>query len=273
MANRIIPTETKVNAMNQCLVLQNVEPVAKELGVASNSIRNWFATKVLPGLPEALAKEHPGPKPKVTPRPTRPALSVSQGKRAALSMEVEERPDHCPQDCFACPYCQSSRVWKNGRYWVINWLAFLTMRWFSQKRVAIQRHHCGTCGRELDSLQRKRLAQARRQGWQFFKQLAAFSKFKLGLSNRRTALLAAFAFGRAISATFVSDVTRAIGQKAQATLKRIAHCRQKVARILMGDETFPRICLLYTSHSACQMLGLARGFPLNMGVAERQKPT
>jgi len=103
--------------------------------------------------------------------------------------------------------------------------------------------------------------------------LAAFSKFKLGLSNRRTALLAAFAFGRAISATFVSDVTRAIGQKAQATLKRIANCRQKVARILMGDETFPRICLLYTSHSACQMLGLARGFPLNMGVAERQKPT
>ena len=132
MANRIIPTATKVNAMNQCLVLQNVEPVAKELGVASNSIRNWFATKALPGLPEALAKEHPGPKPKVTPRPTRPALqspdalsgSVSQGKRAALSMEVEERPDHCPQDCFACPYCQSSRVWKNGRYWVINWLDF-----------------------------------------------------------------------------------------------------------------------------------------------------
>jgi len=139
--------------MNRCLVLQNVEPVAKELGVASNSIRNWFATKALPGLPEALAKEHPGPKPKVTPRPTRPALqspdalsgSVSQGKRAALSMEVEERPDHCPQDCFACPYCQSSRVWKNGRYWVINWLAFLTMRWFSQKRVAIQQMFSGYC--------------------------------------------------------------------------------------------------------------------------------
>jgi hypothetical protein len=250
VANRIIPTATKVNAMNQCLVLQNVEPVAKELGVASNSIRNWFATKVLPGLPEALAKEHPGPKPKVTPRPTRPALSVSKGKRAALSMEVEERPDHCP-------YCQSSRVWRNGRYWVINWLAFLTMRWFSQKRVAIQRHHCGTCGRELDSLQRQRLAQARRQGWQFFKQLAAFSKFKLGLSNRRTALLAAFAFGRAISATFVSDVTRAIGQKAQATLKRIANCRQKVAQVLMGDETFPRILDWQSLRAKGHSLGVA----------------
>ena len=101
MANRIIPTETKVNVMNQCLTLQNIELVAKESGVAPNSIRNWFATKVLPGLPEALAKENPGPKPNaVSTRPALPALagrpgSVSKGKRAALSAEVEERPDHC----------------------------------------------------------------------------------------------------------------------------------------------------------------------------------
>jgi len=256
VANRIIPTETKVNVMNQCLTLQNIELVAKESGVAPNSIRNWFATKVLPGLPEALAKENPGPKPNaVSTRPALPALagrpgSVSKGKRAALSAEVEERPDHCP-------YCQSSRVWKNGRYWVINWLAFLSVRWFSQKRVAIQRHHCGTCGREIGSLQRQRLAQARRQGWQFFKQLAAFSKFKLGLSNRRTALLAAFAFGRAVSATFVSDVTRAVGQKAQAMLQRIANCRQKAARILMGDETFPRILDWQSLRAKGHSLGVA----------------
>ena len=32
-----------------------------------------------------------------------------------------------------------------------------------------------------------------------------------------------------------------MGQKAQATLKRLANCRQKVAQVLMGDETFPRI--------------------------------
>jgi len=181
VANRIIPIETKVNAMNRCLVLQNVEAVAKELGVAPNSICNWFVDKVLPSLPEALAKEHPGPKPKETPRPIRPALSVSKGKCVALRKEVEERPDRCPQDCFACPHCQSSRVWKNGRYRVINWLAFLSVRWFSQKRVAIQRLRCGACGREIDTRQRQSLAQARRQGWRFFKQLAAFSKFKLGL--------------------------------------------------------------------------------------------
>jgi hypothetical protein len=232
--------------MNQCLVLQNVEAAAKESGVSPNSIRNWFATKVLPGLPEALAKENPGPKPQAASRPVRPA----QGKCAVLSAEVGERPDHCP-------HCQSSRVWKNGQYWVINWLAFLTVRWFSQKRVAIQRHHCGTCGREMDSLQRQSLAQARRRGWQFFKQLAAFSKFKLGLSNRRTALLAAFAFGRAVSATFVSDITRAVGQKAQATLKRIANCRQKVAQVLMGDETFPRILDWQSLRAKGHSLGVA----------------
>jgi len=52
----------------------------------------------------------------------------------------------------------------------------------------------------------------------------------LALSDRRTALLAAFAFGRVISATFVSQVTDSAGQQAQATLKRMANCRQKVPR-------------------------------------------
>ncbi|MCJ7434096.1 MAG: hypothetical protein MUO77_11465, partial [Anaerolineales bacterium] len=81
MTNRIIPIETKVNALSQCLTLQNIETVAEELGVAPNSIRNWFATKVLPSLSEALAKKHPGPKPKVTPTPTRPAACLCVSAR------------------------------------------------------------------------------------------------------------------------------------------------------------------------------------------------
>jgi len=36
-------------------------------------------------------------------------------------------------------------------------------------------------------------------------------------------------------------VTHSAGQPAQATLKQIAACRQKVAKVLMGDETFPHI--------------------------------
>ena len=245
MSNRIIPTETKVNAMKQCLMLKNVEATATELGVSPSSIRNWFVTKVLPGLSEALDKEHPGPKPKAT-----PACPAPKGKRAAPRAEVDERPEHCP-------HCQSSRVWKNGVYRVINWLAFLSLRWFSQQRAPIQRHRCGTCGREIDSLQRQNLAQARRQSWQFFKQLAVFSKFKLALSNRRTALLAAFAFGRAISATFVNDVTHVAGQKAQVTLTRLANCRQKAAQVLMGDETFPHILDWQSVRAKGHSLGVA----------------
>ena len=172
MANRIIPIETKVNALNKCLALQNVEAVADILGVAPNSIRYWFETKVLANLPEVLEKEQPGPKVKAAPVAMRPA----EGKRAASIRKVDEGPDHCPD-------CQSVRVWKNGLYWVINWLVFLSLHWFSQSHVAIQRYCCGDCGREIASPQRQRLVQARRQGWQFFKRFVAFSKFKLGKNN------------------------------------------------------------------------------------------
>ena len=247
MANRIIPIETKVNALSKCLALQNVEEVAKELEVAPNSIRNWFTSKLLPGLPEVLANEQPGPKPEAAPMSI---LRPAEGKHASYGEKSDEGPDHCPD-------CQSVRVWKNGLYWVINWLVFLSLHWFSQSRVAIQRYCCGDCGREIASPQRQRLVQARRQGWQFFKRLAAFSKFKLALSDRRTSLLAAFAFGRAISATFVSQVTDCAGQQAQATLKRMANCRQKVAQILMGDETFPHILDWQSLRAKGHSLGVA----------------
>jgi hypothetical protein len=247
VANRIIPIETKVNALSQCLALQNVEAVADVLGVAPNSIRYWFETKVLANLSEVLANEQPGPKPEAAPMSI---LRPAEGKHATYGGKSDEGPDHCPD-------CQSVRVWKNGVYFVINWLVFLSLHWFSQSCVAIQRYRCGTCGREIASPQRQRLAQARRQGWQFLKRLAAFSKFKLALSDRRTALLAAFAFGRAISATFVSQVTDSAGQQAQATLKRMANCRQKVAQILMGDETFPHILDWQSLRAKGHSLGVA----------------
>lgn len=248
MANKIIPTETKVNALSQCLMLQNVEPVATALGVAPNSIRYWFEAKVLPSLPEVLANERPGPKPSEVPPASTASGSVAH--RPAPPTVAEGRPDHCP-------HCHSPRVWKNGLYWVINWIAFLTERWFRPQRVAIQRHRCADCGCEIVAPDRQRLAHARRQAWQLFQQLAAFSRFKLGLSNRRTARLACFVFGRAVSATFVNDVTRAVGQQAQATLQRLANCRQKVAHVLMGDETFPRILDWQALRAKGHSLGVA----------------
>jgi hypothetical protein len=248
VANRIIPTEIKVNALSQCLTVQNVEPIATALGVSPNTIRYWFEVKLLPSLPEVLANEHPGPKPKEALPTSTPSRLAD--RHAASPAVAEDRPERCP-------HCHSPRVWKNGLYWVINWLAFLTGRWFRPQRVVIQRQRGGNCGREIGSLQLQRLAQARRQAGQLFRQLAAFSKFQLGLSNRRTGLLAAFAFGRAVSATFVNDVTHAAGQKAQATLQRLAHCRQKVAHVLMGDETFPRILDWQTLRAKGHRLGVA----------------
>ena len=70
MSNRIIPTETKANALSQCLALHDIESVAEKLGVAPNSIRYWFETKMLANLPELLEKEQPSPKLEAAPGPS-----------------------------------------------------------------------------------------------------------------------------------------------------------------------------------------------------------
>jgi len=98
-------------------------------------------------------------------------------------------------------------------------------------------HAVGRLLRRNGSAWRKRA----RQGWQFLKTVSGIQQIQVGFIRPPHCLLAAFAFGRAISATFVSQVTDSAGQQAQATLKRMANCRQKVALILMGDETFPHI--------------------------------
>jgi hypothetical protein len=232
MSNRAIETEIKVKALEQCLTLQNVEQVAAEVGVAPNSIRNWFNAKVLPTLPAILVNEIPGPKPR-DPRAS-PAEPPGPMARVGHGTVEDRRPSECPQ-------CHQGLVWKNGVYWVLNWLAVVTFHWFSPERVPVQRFRCAVCGCEIITPARARLAEARHQAWQLLKQLVAFSKFKLGLSDRRTVALAKLTWGWRISTTFVNDVAQSVGQKAQATLARLKDCRQKAAHILMGDETFPRI--------------------------------
>jgi len=232
MSNRAIETEIKVKALEQCLTLQNVEQVAAEVGVAPNSIRNWFNDKVLPALPAILVNETPGPKPSAAEglpaaRPT-PVPGVRQGTAE------DGRP-------VECPHCHGGQVWKNGVYWVLNWLAVVTFHWFSPERVPVQRFRCAVCRHEIITPARARLTAARQQAWPLLRQLVAFSKFKLGLSDRRTVALAKLTWGWRISATFVNDVTHRAGQMAQATLARLKDCRQKAARVLRGDETFPRI--------------------------------
>ena len=240
MCNRAIETALKVKALEQCLTLQNVEQVAAEVGVAPNSIRNWFHDKVLPALPVILVNEAPGPK------PSAPAAVAKAGPRAA--------EDGRPTDC---PHCHQGPVWKNGVYWVLNWLAVVTFHWFSPARVPVQRFRCAACAHEIITPARARLTAARQQAWQQLQQLVAFSKFKLGLSDRRTVALAQLTWGWCISTTFINAVTQRVGQQAQTTLSRLKDCRQKTAQVLMGDETFPRIVDGHALRTKAHSVGVA----------------
>lgn len=231
MANRIIPTEEKVNIMGQCLTLEGVKEAAIAHGVSPGAIYYWFNEKVLPALPSVLANEKPGPKPAISSKGRRPSTTSSARAR---SVPQDGRPERCPK-------CGSARVWKNGRYWVLDWVTFLCFGWFTGAKVPIRRHRCADCGYEIPSPEKLKLAEARRQGWIKLQRLVAFSKFKLGLSHRKTQLLVRFVYGKQLSIAFVNDVTQTLGQRAKAVISKLAHCRQKVARVLMGDETFPKI--------------------------------
>ena len=148
MSNRAIETEIKVKALEQCLTLQNVEQVAAEVGVAPNSIRNWFDNKVLPALPAILVNETPGPKPSAA--EALPAAPPTPVPGVRLGTAEDGRPAECP-------HCHGGQVWKNGVYWVLNWLAVVTFHWFSPERVPVQRFRCAVCGHEIITPARARL--------------------------------------------------------------------------------------------------------------------
>lgn len=232
MANRKIPTEKKVEVMYQCLTLEGVAEAAAVNDISPGVIYYWFNKKVLPALPEVLTNEKPGPKP----TKVREESSLASGTVSAKRCRPID--DGRPEEC---PHCHSSKVWKNGLYWVVNWLTFLCFGWFSGAKKPIQRYRCGHCGREIPSPERLEMAEARRKGWIKIQRLISFSKFKLGLSHRRTQLLSKFAWGKAISIGFVDKTTQKVGHKAKEVIGKLGNCRQKVARVMMGDETFPKI--------------------------------
>jgi hypothetical protein len=223
MANRIIPVETKVKVMNECLRLVDVEEVAACAGVSPGAVHYWFNHKLKPALGDILVNEPPGPKPQTS-------FRKEGGKPVP-----EDRPTICDK-------CGGTRIWKNGTYAVINWAWLLTVGWLvGLHHILIQRWRCAQCGHELVSGEQKRQAQARRVWWQQVCRLIGLSRFKLGLSVRRTQLLIAFQYGRTVSVGFIQRQTQLMGQRARAMLERLCLCRQKVARFLLFDETFPRL--------------------------------
>jgi DNA-directed RNA polymerase subunit RPC12/RpoP len=219
MANRIRSIEEKVQAVEVALAGVNVEQAAREAGVPASTLRYDLA-KVLANLGWVLANQPPGPPSR------RPEAEVAPVER--------ERPERCPK-------CGEERIWKNGSYWVLNWLAMLLAGWLSWGRVRIQRWRCARCGHELRTPERQRQAQARRAWWQQVRRLIALSQFKLGLSVRKTRLLVGFVYARQVSLGLIMREVQRCGRRAQGLLEQLARCSQKTAQFLLYDETFPKL--------------------------------
>ena len=223
MSNREILIEIKVKVMEECLSLVNVEAVAAAYGVSPGAIYYWDK-KLKSRMNEILVNDLPGPKPEVQSEPNKQATEVKT-----------DRP-------VVCTECGSSRIWKNGTYTVINWVWLLTVGWLvGLQQVLIQRWRCADCACELISPERQRQAEARRAWWQQVRRLIGLSRFKLGLSVRKTQVLIAFQYGRTVSIGFIHRQTQTMGQRAQVVLERLNLCRQKGARFLLFDETFPKL--------------------------------
>ncbi len=223
MPNRAISIATKVKVMEACLCLVNVEATAADYGVSPGAIYYWDK-KLKSQLKEILVNAPPGPKP-----------AVQFARNPEGSAVQADRPT-------ACPECGGKHIWKNGTYAVINWIWLLTVGWLvGLQQVLIQRWRCADCGCELISPERQRQVEARRAWWQQVRRLIGLSRFKLGLSVRKTQVLLAFQYGRTVSLGFIQRHTQTLGQRAQVVLERLKLCRQKVARFLLFDETFPKL--------------------------------
>ncbi len=221
MANRIRPIDEKVKSTGIALKQIHVEAAAREAGIPPSTLR-YDLNKVVESLPEVLSNCKPGPKPQ-----------KKSAEEAEEASPPEERPD-------ACPEC-SGKVTKNGTYWMLNWLLMLTMGWLGVQRVLIQRWRCKECGHELVSPEQARQAEARRAWWSQVNRLVSLSRFKLGLSVRKTQILVKFVYARQVSIGHVERLTQRVGQRAEAALARLSECRQAVARFLLYDETYPKM--------------------------------
>jgi transposase-like protein len=202
--NRLRRLDEKVKSVTAALDQMNTAQVARSIGVPESTLR-YDLKKVRAALPDVLRNRTPGPKPILKPLATR------------VRPSREDRPGECPK-------CQAQRIWKNGGYRVFNWVGMLLAGWLGVRRVWIQRYRCAECGYEIPSAERRRQAEGRRAWWQQVKRLMGLSRFKLGLSARRTQVLVAFVYARQVSLGFIEDQTDTLGRRAEVVLKRLREC-------------------------------------------------
>jgi hypothetical protein len=220
MANRKRTIEEKVQPVQIALEQINIEKAARDAGVPPSTLRYDMA-KVQDALPEVLENRTPGPKP------------GNESREKAEETVSAEGPTECPE-------C-GGKVTKNGRYWVLNWFLILTMGWLGIQRVCIQRRRCNACGHEIISPERARQAEARRAWWCQVARLVSLSRFKLGLSVRRTQILVGFVYARQVSIGYIARLVQRVGKRAETALARLSECRQAKALFLLYDETYPKM--------------------------------
>jgi hypothetical protein len=220
MANRIRQLDEKVQSVRKALEQINIEAAAREAGVPASTLR-YDLKKVKQALPERVENRTPGPKPK--------GKAMEATKQRSKTEESKE-----------CPKC-TGKVTRNGTYWVLNWVRMLLLGWLGVQRVRIQRRRCRDCGYEIISPERARQAKARRAWWAQVNRLVGLSRFKLGLSVRKTQLLVKFVYARPVSIGHIDRLTQRVGRRAEAALARLGQCRQGTALFLLYDETYPKM--------------------------------
>jgi hypothetical protein len=82
MANRKVKLDVKVQAMRECLRLENAQSVMRKYGLSERSAFRWFE-EILEQLPEILQPEKTGPKPQSHPCADIPAAPPRRRSRSA----------------------------------------------------------------------------------------------------------------------------------------------------------------------------------------------
>ncbi len=221
MANRIRPIAEKAQPLQMAFGQINVEAAARQAGVPASTLR-YDLNKVKQALPEILVNQKPGP--------------TAQARQSEPGQEAPS-PTPIPADCPKC----GGKVRKNGAYLVLNWLLMLTVGWLGKQWIHIQRHRCRECGHEVITPEREGQIEGRRAWWRQVTRLIGLSRFKLGLSVRKTQLMVKFVYGRSVSIGHIHRLTQGIGVRAEAALACLSACRQADARFLLYDETYPKM--------------------------------
>jgi transposase-like protein len=219
LCNRIRSESEKVQKMTMILQTINIEAAARCACIPPSTVR-YDLDKIIDALPITLANKQRGPA-----RKSEPSASA---------------PTNPQNDRPICPTCGQSAV-KNGGYWVINWIALLLTSWLGLKRIRMQRWRCTECNVEIASPHRIALAKSARAWWQKAMCIVVEGRFRNNLSSRQTRALIMNVLGRPVSLGYISACCQRSGTRAQSWLKRLVDLPQNAARVLLFDETFPRL--------------------------------